>query len=95
MAAVGLACLVPNIRICETAAAANCSSNAATIFSTGATGGQGSAGRADELENLDGDNVFVSHDVSLGTAPNEFDHIVSWISPYVLYNAMIQAGQLH
>lgn len=62
------------------------------IFSTGATSNQG-AGSADEAENLDSDTVFVSHDIT--AAPNEFDHLVTWISPYVLYNAMIQAGQLH
>ena len=64
------------------------------IFSTGATGTQG-AGSADETENLDTDAVFVSRDISLAAAPNEFDHLVTWISPYVLYNEMIQAGQLH
>ena len=64
------------------------------IFSTGATGNLG-AGSADEAENLDTDAVFVSRDISQAAAPNEFDHLVTWISPYVLYNAMIQAGQLH
>ena len=70
------------------------------IFSTGTTGSQ-AAGSADETENLNAvganqiDTVFVSHDISLAAAPNEFDHLVIWISPYVLYNAMIQAGQLH
>ena len=68
---------------------------AAVIYSTGATGAQGSVGRPDELANLDGNTVFVSHDISLAAAPNEFDHLVTWISPFVLYNAMIQAGQLH
>ena len=76
----------------------------AVIYSTGVTGGQGSVGRTDETENLNPslailpnqiDTVFVSHDISLAAAPNEFDHIVTWISPFVLYNAMIQAGQLH
>ena len=64
------------------------------IFSIGATGTEG-AGSADETENLDTDAVFVGRDISLAAAPNEFDHLVTWISPYVLYNAMIQAGQLH
>jgi prepilin-type N-terminal cleavage/methylation domain-containing protein len=66
----------------------------AVIFSTGATASQG-AGSPDEAENLDADAIFVSRDISQAVAPNEFDHIVTWISPYVLYNAMIQAGQLH
>ncbi len=71
------------------------------IYSTGATGSL-AIGGADENENLNPslvslpnqiDRIFVSHDIS--AAPNEFDHLVTWISPYVLYNAMIQAGQLH
>ena len=109
LAAVGLACLAPELRVCNSATgitATNCSAavpevnyainNAvAVIYSTGATGAQGSVGRPDELANLDGNTVFVSHDISLAAAPNEFDHMVTWISPYVLYNSMIQAGQLH
>ncbi len=74
---------------------------AAVIYSTGATGAQARGG-ADETANLNDadangvidDGVFVSHG-SVGTVGNEFDHIVTWISPFVLYNAMIQAGQLH
>ena len=73
----------------------------AVIYSTGATGSLG-AGSIDETENLNPslvslsnqiDSVYVSHGIT--AAPNEFDHLVTWISPYVLYNAMIQAGQLH
>ena len=109
MNVVGITKLTPDLRVCNSATgitATNCSAavpevnyainNAvAVIYSAGATGAQGSVGRPDELANLDGNTVFVSHDISLATAPNEFDHIVTWISPFVLYNAMIQAGQLH
>jgi len=108
MNTVGITNLTPDLRVCLNAAgitAVACSAvpevnyainNAvAVIYSTGATGAQGSVGRPDELANLDGNTVFVSHDISLAAAPNEFDHLVTWISPYVLYNAMIQAGQLH
>ncbi|MDO9152061.1 MAG: type II secretion system protein [Methylotenera sp.] len=71
------------------------------IYSTGATAAQGIGGN-DELANLndvdnDGiidDGVFVSHEPRENDANGEFDHIVTWISPYVLYNAMIEAGQL-
>lgn len=110
MAAVGLVCLVPNLRVCSIspvtnpvncAAAINLINNAvAVIYSVGATGSQ-AIGSVDETENLNAagagqiDTVFVSHDISLGAAPNEFDHLVTWISPFVLYNEMIQAGQLH
>ena len=108
MNAVGIANLTPDLRVCNSATGitvTTCSvapevnyaiNNAvAVIYSTGATGAQGSVGRPDELANLDGNTVFVSHDISLAAAPNEFDHLVTWISPFVLYNAMIQAGQLH
>jgi prepilin-type N-terminal cleavage/methylation domain-containing protein len=71
------------------------------IYSLGATASQ-AIGGADETANLNDadangiidDGIFVSHEPVV-TANNEFDHIVTWISPYVLYNAMIQAGQLH
>ncbi|TFW70986.1 prepilin-type cleavage/methylation domain-containing protein [Methylotenera oryzisoli] len=75
----------------------------AVIYSIGATGNQ-AIGGADETANLNDadangivdDGVFVSHEPrSAADANGEFDHIVTWISPYVLYNAMIEAGQLH
>ena len=106
MANVGIAALAPNLRVCGTSTAANCTAainlinNAvAVIYSLGATGAQ-AIGGVDETENLNAvaniDMVYVSHDITAVSAPNgEFDHIVTWISPFVLYNAMIQAGQLH
>jgi len=71
----------------------------AVIYSTGATAALG-VGGDDENENLNAnaavDTVFVSRGISSANHPGgEFDHMVVWISPYVLYNAMIQAGQLH
>lgn len=39
------------------------------------------------------DQVFVSHPRS-AAAGNEFDDIVVWLSPDVLYNRMVAAGQL-
>ncbi len=103
----GIANLQPNLRVCSTSTgitASRCSggteanyliNNAvAVIYSTGATGSQVSGG-ADEDANLNVDPVFVSHDVRVSDPNGEFDHMVIWISPYVLYNAMIEAGQLH
>ena len=63
----------------------------AVVYSTGK---DLNSGGADEDENLDGDNEFVSHDIQANGSNGEFDHRLVWISPYVLYNAMIQAGQL-
>lgn len=96
-----IAVLAPDLRVCTNSTAIDCSATTylinnavAVIFSTGPTAAQGSGG-ADEDENLDdNDTIFVSQ-TPVATAGNEFDHLVVWISPYVLYNAMIEAGQLH
>lgn len=62
------------------------------FFSTGKNVGTG----ADEIENTDADHVvFVSHEPTSAAAPNgEFDDIVTWLSPNILYNRMIAAGRL-
>ena len=66
----------------------------AVIYSLGrnwATGGTG----ADESKNLDNDRAFISHDPTDSTAANgEFDDIVTWLSPNVLYNRLIAAGAI-
>jgi len=106
---VGIANLTPELRVCKSAAgitATKCSGGTETnylvnnavavIYSTGPTGSQASGG-ADEDANPKvptSQSVFVNHEPS-ATAGNEFDHMMVWISPYVLYNAMIEAGQLH
>lgn len=102
MNTLAITALTPDLRVCATSTAASCTatihlSNEAVVivYSTGASFQLGTGG-ADENANLDNNNVFVSHDATAAAAPNgEFDHMVTWISPYVLYNAMIQAGQLH
>jgi prepilin-type N-terminal cleavage/methylation domain-containing protein len=105
IANIGIAGLSPNLRVCGTSTAASCTavinlinSAAAVIYSTGATGSL-AAGGADETENLNAvanvDIVFVSHESRGNDANGEFDHLVTWISPFVLYNVMIEAGQLH
>jgi prepilin-type N-terminal cleavage/methylation domain-containing protein len=71
----------------------------AVIYSTGKNGGSGGA-EPDEAANpnpqsANNDPVFVSHDaVTAGAANGEFDDIMIWISPYVLYSRMITAGRL-
>lgn len=105
MSTQGVSNLQPSLKVCQSLTgitASKCSAstletnyltnNAVTvIYSLGATGAK-TATSAVELENLDDDAVFVSVPV---TANGEFDHILTWISPYVLYNSMIEAGQLH
>jgi prepilin-type N-terminal cleavage/methylation domain-containing protein len=48
----------------------------------------------DESENMDLDLVFVSHTSTPQGSANEFDDIVSWISPNILYSRMVAAGKL-
>lgn len=95
MNTVGITALTPNLVVCPSST--NCPATylinnaVAVIYSLGPTGSLASGG-ADENENptVEGaDTQFVSH-----TPTPDFDHIVAWISPYVLYNAMITAGQL-
>lgn len=99
MGTVGIAALKPNLRVC--ASSTSCTEDinlvkdaVAVIYSLGATAADGPGG-ADENENLNGDAVFVSHEPSRNQVNGEFDHVVVWMSPYILYNAMIEAGQLH
>ncbi len=101
MANVGMASLTPDLRVCASSSAASCTSTVnlannavAVVYSVGATGIQ-PAGGLDEAANLNTDTVFISHESRTSDANGEFDHMMVWISPYVLYNAMIEAGQLH
>ena len=51
--------------------------------------------RDDELANIDADTIFVSRIITAsGTPATEFDDIVIWLSPNVLYNRMVAAGKL-
>ncbi len=64
---------------------------------TGANGGSlDSEVGADEVANKNATTLFYSRtQTAAASTAGEFDDLVTWISPYVLYNAMIQAGQLH
>jgi hypothetical protein len=66
----------------------------AIVFSTGKNGATGGAG-LDEAANLNGDAVYVSHDPTPTSFANgEFDDLVTWLSPNILFNRMIAAGRL-
>jgi prepilin-type N-terminal cleavage/methylation domain-containing protein len=100
---VGIPLLNPDLTVCNDSSSSSCSATAyltnnavAVIFSTGKNFGL-TAG-VDETSNLLSATIkFYSRTPTAATAsPNkEFDDMVTWISPYVLYNSMIQAGQLH
>lgn len=66
----------------------------ALVYSLGKNGGYGGAG-TDEAANLDGNRVFVSHTPTPSSAANgEFDDLMIWLSPNILFNRMVAAGQL-
>jgi prepilin-type N-terminal cleavage/methylation domain-containing protein len=48
---------------------------------------------ADEIANQDANDDFVLHPPSIA-AGSEFDDLVAWVSPYILFNRMIIAGRL-
>lgn len=69
----------------------------AVIYSLGKNAPTGGTG-ADEAANPNPnsaniDPVFVSHTMS-ATAGNDFDDIVTWLSPNILFNRMVAAGKL-
>ena len=59
---------------------------------TPAGGAPISTATGDELDNVatNNNNHFVSHDIVQGG----YDDIVTWLSPYILFNRMIAAGKL-
>lgn len=71
----------------------------AVIYSTGKNGSYAGSG-ADEAANpnsnsSNNDRMFVSHPPAAASAANgEFDDIVTWLSPNILYNRMVEAGKL-
>lgn len=94
---VGMSTLSPNLSIyadaTSFAAGQFLSNNAiAVIFSTGANFNR-SIGQ-DETANLNATTVFYSR---TPTAPSEntteFDDLVVWISPYIFYHHLLEAGQ--
>lgn len=104
MAATTMSVLLPDLRVCVTATgttAANCgtatslANNAiAVVYSLGKNAATGGAG-LDEAANLNGDAVFISHTPAASTAANgEFDDLVTWLSPSILFNRMVAAEKL-
>jgi len=99
----GAACTPPGgvsgfIKVCGSATIATCNASIiangvpAVIFSRGPNG-QIAATSADEIENNDGDCLFVSHTYSAVTG-SEFDDLLSWISPGILMSRMVTGQKL-
>lgn len=95
---------VGTLKVCEQTA---CSSTLATtlpavVLSHGKNGygavnsnnaANSAPTEADEIENTNADTKFISHTPTPAGA-NEFDDLVIWLSPNILYNRMIAAGRL-
>jgi hypothetical protein len=68
----------------------------AVIFSVGKNGvpgGTGGAAGSDESFNLDSDRVFISHEPRpTGATGGEFDDVLIWLSPSILYNRILSGG---
>lgn len=106
MQLVGISNLSPDLVVCVTATgiaggacAAGKSLTAGTgvpvvLFSTGPNGAYGGTG-TDEAENLNNNNIFISHTPAASGAPNgEFDDLVTWVSHQALLSRMISANKL-
>lgn len=99
--------LVPDLRVCNTASgltgsggSAECAAGAklsdsavAVIYSRGKNGGV-TPTSIDEVANGNADRLFVSHTQTPAGSGNEFDDLLTWLSPNILYNRMISAGKL-
>lgn len=99
--------LNPDLQACNTAtgltgsgATAACAAGAkltdsavAVIYSRGKNGGVAPSS-ADEVANGNADRLFVSHTPTPASGGGEFDDLVTWLSPNILYNRMISAGKL-
>lgn len=71
----------------------------AVVYTSGKNGAMQPPASANELENTTDttsvkyDGNFVSHDFS-NILNNEFDDVIVWLSPNVLFNRMVMAGKL-
>lgn len=102
----GTLVLAPDLNICNTAAgasgtgaSASCAAGSglatdavAVVFSRGKNGGV-TPSSADEQANGNADRLFVSRTPTLA-GTNEFDDLVVWLSPNILYNRLVAVGRL-
>lgn len=98
--------LAGDLRVCSTATgitgsggSASCatgsdlSTNAVAVIYSRGNNGAIAPVSADEAANGDADRAFVSHTPTPAGA-NEFNDLVTWISPNILYSRLIAAGRL-
>lgn len=84
--------LVPDFQICEQAACADVLAD--TVVAVLVVQGEDNSGSADQLENSDGDAVFVTTEIS-EAAGAEFDDQLRWLSPATLNYYLVKAGQIN
>jgi len=92
MRRVGIGQLQAGFTVCSSGTCDRTRANQvpAVLLSTGSRAVNSSA---DEVENIDGDNRFVSKDPVV-LKGEEFDDIVVWVSPNILVSRLIQAAIL-
>jgi prepilin-type N-terminal cleavage/methylation domain-containing protein len=93
----------PDLHVCSTGigiAGGNCAPGtpitriaAAVVFSPGPNGSAGRTG-PDESANQDNDRIFVSRPAGTAGSGGNFDDIVLWLSPHILYDRLVAAGKL-
>lgn len=99
MKGLGLATIPANpatmLQVCNAAACGLTFFSPAVLYSLGRNGAFPGVG-TDELENTDGDLIFVSRTPTpFEAAPLAgFDDLVIWVSPNILYHRLIAAGAL-
>lgn len=86
--------LVPDLQVCADSACTTVLANTAVavIYSTGEDGTTTTS--ADQLENTDGDAVFVTRTISEATG-TEFDDQLVWLSPNTLAFQLVRAGRVN
>jgi len=97
--AVGIINPNSNTAACSALSTTLTNSAVAVIFSVGKNGVVGGTGVVgvglDEKKNLqspNSDRVFISHNPIPAPSANEFDDVVIWLSPSVLYNRILSGG---
>jgi len=86
--------LAPDLQVCEQSACTSIltSTGVAVVFSPGADGITTTS--VDELENIDGDTLFVDREFSEQTGVEFDDHII-WVSVNTLVYNLVKAGQIN
>ncbi len=83
--------LVPDFQVCEDSVCATILAD--NVVAVVVSQGEDTAASANQLENSDGDAVFVNRDLSEAVGA-EFDDEVYWLSPSTLSYHLVRSGQV-